>query len=385
VAIDPVLGRVAFGDPAPSGSVRRATCHHGSALAVGGGGYDRPTGVDLVVPVHVVGGGGDLAPHLAAAAAGGTVTLADCDRYTAPATASVEGRLVVEAANRQRPVVTVPGALALDMDADATVVLDGLTIAGGPLLLAAAADAGPRTIVLRHCTLVPGWDRNPDGSAAGLDRASLVVLHPFTTVVLDHCIVGPVVAADGVEVHANDSVIDAGAADRVALCGRDGAGLDPAIDDGLAPAGPVVLDACTVVGKVHAQRLDVSNSILLARVAETGDVWPAPVWAERRQVGCVRFSFVPISARVPRRYHCVPNEGELDADLLPQLTSLRFGDPGYAQLAHATSGAVRTGADDESEMGVTHDLYQPQRETNLRLRLDEYLRFGLEAGFFYAS
>ena len=31
-------------------------------------------------------------------------------------------------------------------------------------------------------------------------------------------------------------------------------------------------------------------------------------------------------------------------------------------------------------MGATHELYQPQRETNLRLRLDEYLRYGLEAG-----
>jgi hypothetical protein len=36
-------------------------------------------------------------------------------------------------------------------------------------------------------------------------------------------------------------------------------------------------------------------------------------------------------------------------------------------------------------MGAFHDLYQPQRETNLRIRLDEYLRFGLEAGIFYES
>ena len=36
-------------------------------------------------------------------------------------------------------------------------------------------------------------------------------------------------------------------------------------------------------------------------------------------------------------------------------------------------------------MGAFHDLYQPQREINLRVRLDEYLRFGLEAGIFYAS
>jgi hypothetical protein len=30
-------------------------------------------------------------------------------------------------------------------------------------------------------------------------------------------------------------------------------------------------------------------------------------------------------------------------------------------------------------------LYQPQREQNLQARLDEYLRFGLEAGILYAS
>ena len=36
-------------------------------------------------------------------------------------------------------------------------------------------------------------------------------------------------------------------------------------------------------------------------------------------------------------------------------------------------------------MGVLHALFQPQREINLRIRLEEYLRFGLRAGFFYES
>jgi len=36
-------------------------------------------------------------------------------------------------------------------------------------------------------------------------------------------------------------------------------------------------------------------------------------------------------------------------------------------------------------MGVFHDLFGPQRETNVAVRLEEYLRFGLEAGLFYAS
>jgi hypothetical protein len=105
------------------------------------------------------------------------------------------------------------------------------------------------------------------------------------------------------------------------------------------------------------------------------------VWAERRQVGCMRFSFVPPGSRTSRRFHCA------GADLAhrPFHTSLRYGDPGYMQLRRSTHAAIRAGASDESEMGVTHELYGPQRETNLRIRLDEYLRYGLEAGFFYAT
>ena len=36
-------------------------------------------------------------------------------------------------------------------------------------------------------------------------------------------------------------------------------------------------------------------------------------------------------------------------------------------------------------MGAFCHLKQPQRESNLRLRLDEYLPFGLEAGILFAT
>jgi hypothetical protein len=72
-------------------------------------------------------------------------------------------------------------------------------------------------------------------------------------------------------------------------------------------------------------------------------------------------------------------------DAVPHFTSLRYGDPGYAQLRSATARVIREGADGGGEIGVTHPLYQPQRETNLRIRLDEYLRFGLAAGIFYVT
>ena len=86
------------------------------------------------------------------------------------------------------------------MDPDTTIELNGLMLAGAPLVIEEAADAEPRTLVLRHCTLVPGITRDADGTPHSVGRASLIVLHPFASVTLDHCIVGPVVAVDGAEV-----------------------------------------------------------------------------------------------------------------------------------------------------------------------------------------
>jgi hypothetical protein len=97
----------------------------------------------------------------------------------------------------------------------------------------------------------------------------------------------------------------------------------------------------------------------------------------------VRFSFVPTGSLVPKRFRCIPDDKHPDA--VPRFTSLRYGDPGYAQLRSTTDAGIREGASDEGEMGVMHPLYQPQREANVRIRLDEYLRFGLHAGIFYVT
>ena len=46
---------------------------------------------------------------------------------------------------------------------------------------------------------------------------------------------------------------------------------------------------------------------------------------------------------------------------------------------------IRTGADNGSEMGAFNFLRQVQREANIRIVLDEYLRFGMEAGLFFVG
>ena len=390
VVVDPVLGRVAFPAAPGAGETRRATFHYGSALSIGGGGYDRSSSLETLEPVQNVSGGNPLGPALAAVESGGEAQILDSDPYAAPTTiTATAGTVLVQAANRVRPLLSRGDQLKLELAPNTTVVLNGLMLAGAPLVIEQSADTEARTLVLRHCTLVPGITRDPDGEPHSLGRASLIVLHPFAQVTLDHCIVGPVVAVDGVEVKANDSVLDACGRDEVAFCGRAPAGgglltvstaADRETGDGLAAGGHLTLEACSVLGKVHAQQLDASDSLLMAELA-SGDPWQWPVWAERRQVGCVRFSFVPPGSRTPRRFHCAG----ADPAERPFHTSLRYGDPGYMQLRRSTVDAIRMGANDESEMGVTHELYAPQRESNLRIRLDEYLRFGLEAGFFYAT
>ena len=44
---------------------------------------------------------------------------------------------------------------------------------------------------------------------------------------------------------------------------------------------------------------------------------------------------------------------------------------------------IRKGADTGASMGAWCFLEEPQREANLLSALDEYLRFGLQAGLFY--
>jgi hypothetical protein len=65
--------------------------------------------------------------------------------------------------------------------------------------------------------------------------------------------------------------------------------------------------------------------------------------------------------------------------------STQYGSPAYCQLADACATEIKSGAEDESEMGVFHDLYQPQREANLRARLDEFTPAGMQTGIIFAS
>jgi hypothetical protein len=381
IAIDPRLGRVVLG--ANVNGPLLGTSHYGFSRPIGGGEYERSLAGSALALQHTASQSEALQPHLDAIKGGGRLVIQDSLTYAQTPTFKVDGvtapnapglEVVVAARNPARPLIVAGGGITLDIGARGRLVLDGLVISGGALQLAAAADDEPRELVLRHCTLVPGLSLSTDGSATSPGAISLRVANPFATVRLEQCIVGALQIASDAMVHLVDCIVDAGAPEAVAFKGTPPGG----------PGAEMTIRDSTVIGKLHVRLMRLaSNTIFFTRLAAADTNWKAPLWVERKQEGCLRFSFVPVSSLVPKRFRCVPDDKRPDA--LPHFTSLRYGDPGYAQLRSATAKMIREGADDEGEIGVMHPLYQPQRETNLRIRLDEYLRFGLHAGIFYVT
>jgi hypothetical protein len=351
-----------------------ASCNYGFTLAIGGGEYERGETATDGITVRQVSSGAPLQLELDAVQGGGTVEILDSATYAGGLIVKVTAgkQVSLRAANGARPLIA-GGDLTLDLAPGATFTLDGVVVAGGTVTLPSFADTEPRRVTLLHSTLVPGRTLNSDGTPAQPGALSLVIEHSFTELHAAYSIVGTMQLAEEAKAVVHDCIIDATDKSLAAYGGT----LGP-----LTAGGAISLERCTVIGKLHAKQITLaSDTLFIAALATSGEAWKAPVWAERRQSGCIRFSYVPPGSLTPRRFHCQPESPEVR----PHFTSLRYSTPGYCQLRAATSDKIRRGAHDESEIGIMHDLFQSQREANLRERFDEYLRFGLEAGIFYVS
>lgn len=378
VAIDPVLGRIALAE-APA-NPPLVTLHYGFSADIGGGEYDRADSLDLqLLPLETVPEPNvTIQDALNGMPQGGVVEIGDSGRYaeTPDLVVARDRRIELRATNTARPTLVLSNDLKISGAAGSEVTLNGLLITGGAVRVVETSDHQElRRLRLRHCTLVPGLTLSVNGAPQRPAAPSLIVESANTIVEIDHCIVGALRAVEGAHVQITNSIVDATAESGVAYAAIDGS----------AAGAPLHIENATVVGKVRTVLMErASNTIFLARLADE-DTWAAPVLSDRRQEGCVRFSYLPLESRVPRRYRCQPGAERDNGKARPVFTSLRYGDPGYCQLMQSCTSNILQGADDQSEMGAFHDLYQPQRTTNLRVRLDEYLRFGLEAGFFFVS
>jgi hypothetical protein len=261
---------------------------------------------------------------------------------------------------------------------------------------------------LRDCTLVPGWSLDTDSYPESETEPSIELTDTSARLRVERSIVGSIlvdeseVRIDPVEISLTDSVLDATRPDLEALYGPDGTHAHATLR----------AVRSTVFGTVRAHAISLAeNTIFSGRVR-----------VARTQTGCVRFCYVTPGSRTPRRYGCQPDVAvasalkELDEKMRaeraagrdnrteaerraaraderervesrvrPHFNSVRYGTPAYCQLAETCPREISRGADDESEMGVYHDLFQPQREANLRARLDEFTPAGVDAGIIFAT
>jgi hypothetical protein len=382
IAIDPALGRIALpaaGSPLTS---VRVTYSYGFSDDIGGGEYERTSSfVGADPPVQVTAANMQVGLNQIAAA-GGVVEVTDNDYFAGPLSivaGTTAGRAVeLRAASQRRPIVVLASDLTIIGGDESEVTINGLLITGRIRIPAVDGSGNPnklRLLRLRDCTLAPGARRAMLGFPAEPARPTLVVELANVDIEIDDSIVGGVRAVDTARVRITSSIVDASGPSGVAYADLSGSG----------PGAPIEIRNATVIGKVSTLVMTLaSNTIFLADVT-TGDGWAGPVLAMRLQEGCARFSFVPPGSRVPKPFHCQPASACAAARVRPVFTSLQYGEAGYGQLSQHCAREIRLGADDGAEMGAFHDLYQPQRAANVRTGLDEYLRFGLEAGVFFAS
>jgi hypothetical protein len=265
--------------------------------------------------------------------------------------------------------LAVRGLAAAGSQIPGELALNGLLFEGSITV----QDGNLARLRLHHCTLAPpGGALVVEGGNADL------------SLLLARSICGPVtINPDGDQGAARiagvDSILHAPAAAVVY-----GQALH-------APLSDASLEACTIFGSVAVRSVQAGNSLFMGALR-----------CQRRQIGCVRFSYVPPGSPTPRRFRCQPDlalqaearrlglasasdlnagaRAAVAARLIPAHTSRQYGHPAYAQLSTACAEQIVTGAEDGSEMGVFSFLKAPLRMANLRVALAEYLNFGLEAG-----
>lgn len=406
VAIDPALGRLMFAPGQPRKQGVWVSYFYGFSADMAGGEYDRTLSQASDAKLYLVGEhekltriNDALTQWQTDAPLHAVIEITDSGVYVEPIRVALNaGRtLQLRAANRKRPVIRLldwqtsqPDDLSITGAANSFFTLDGLLITGRGVQV----DGDMAGLAIRHCTLVPGWALGCDCEPKRATEPSLELIDGPTCLTIEHSIVGAIqvdrdeVKLDPMKFRITDSIIDSTSVDGTAL-GAPGS---------LCAHADLTILRSTVFGQLQTRALELAENCILMGVLRIC----------RRQRGCVRLSYVAPGSRTPRRYECQPDlvlqavdakfaTGKItpterdalkQAALLrvePSFNSTRYGSPTYAQLSDYCAQEISRGAEDESEMGVFHNLYQQQRAQNLRARLNEYVVAGMDVGIIFAS
>ena len=471
VAVDPVLGRIAFPPGKPPGKCDVMVCYHyGFSADVGGGEYDRPVSQHSPAKVYRVGAEqplksineaidpwqkekADQDPENQQEFTHAVVEIMDSGLYEEDFDIALKTgeSLQIRSIPGKRAVIGLsdkhrgrPESFSVQVARGSCFILDGVTVVGRPVEIMdfevsekneqsdqQALDGMSANIILRHVTLVPGWEINADCCPVESAMPSLRLLVSHLCVKIERSIIGsievdpvvkPLMEFDpgGRDTVSNDELVKIRCrsiekevrTDPVRICISDSIldATDPeleAIGTPDCPLGYAILNIfrSTVIGQVQVHAIELAEN----------SIFDGLITVARRQTGCMRFCYVRPESRTPGRYQCQPDlvmkriaqkllqdaennhlpepdqsvireaEESEAGRVYPVFESVNYGMPQYGRLAGGCADEIRCGADDESEMGVYHHLYQPQRMANLRVRLEEYVPARMDVGIILAS
>lgn len=281
--------------------------------------------------------------------------------------------LYIRADPGQRPTILTDSQITMKSKSkNSHVEFDGLLIArkGNVTSSDPLVKINPTSkigeIILRYCTLVPTYLMNNGGQKSKVFPSVTVGSgNNLLKMTVTHSITGPITSSNTRSSFTiQDSILD-------------GSKDSPSLISHIAN-----LKNTTIFGPVTVDRVDATNTL-----------FDEPIVATRTQEGCVRFCYLPEGSKTPMPYRCPPNylnsskdiSNDMKLKVKPRFTSKMFGHFSYAQLHTSTAKQISEGGDNESELGVYNSLYQPQRLHNFMDGLDEYVRFGTQAGVFFIT
>lgn len=400
IAVDPVLGRIAFPEGVKPGRDKvEVKYYYGFSSEVGGGCYDRncqaiPEGMET----YDIGGEETLktitdaiSEWTADGKKDAVLLIKDSRIYRESIDIVIPAGITLEirAADEQYPLIRLTAPLSVTGEAappdqsKARLILNGLRICGEHLII---KDGDLGALELRRCTLVPGINLIRVGGKSQPEKQTQPSLtanlgNTDLNVSIERCICGGIKLLDTHDLEIRESIIQGLKAKAI--------------------EGPILtVEGSTIMGEVLVRQVEMGSNT----------IFTGTVKAELKQKGCVRFSYVPLDSQVPRRHRCQPDlaikkeikaaqkiqsplpqaEKEriinnIRAWLKPVFTDEVYGTPGYGQLSLNCPQEIYEGAEHGSEMGVFQHLFQPHREANLRTSLDEYLPANMEAGIFFVN
>ena len=395
VAVDPVLGRLCFrpGEAPPHVIV---SYHYGFSDEIGGGEYERPEFLGGEDRLYVVSSdGGEVRGRLHQALEQwkhdkprcAVVEITDSQTYNEDCLnidLEKNQRLEIRASQGCRPIIRMldsesgrAESISINGQNGGTCVFDGVFITGRSVRIRGDV----RDVIFRHCTLVPGWGLHHDCRPRHAGDPSIQIRNSGVRLSIEHSILGgiqieqPRRENEPTRIEISDSVVDA--SDPRSLAIWD--------EECLAAWATLTILRSTVIGQLQIHAVELAED----------SIFTGLLTVARRQTGCVRFCYVPPDSRTPRRYHCQPDlaashlSGEAKAaaesSVVPVFKSTSYGTSEYVQLSENCSSAIGGGASDRSEMGVFHDLFQPQRHAALLARLEEYVPASSQVGILFAT